>query len=80
MPGVLYVWFTILTPQNASFDSRWYHQPIAEIYVAQGGIEPFSEGWVPGAFPQLASLLYAWAFSLPGSSSPRRTSSFACSS
>lgn len=69
--GVLYLWFTILTPQNASFDSRWYHQPIAEIYVAQGGIEPFSEGWVPGAYPQLASLLYAWAFSMPGSSFDR---------
>ncbi len=65
--SVLYVWFTILTPQNASFDARWYHLPIAEIYVAQGGIAPFSEGWVPGAFPQLASLLYAWAFSMPGS-------------
>jgi hypothetical protein len=65
--GVLYLWFTILTPQNASFDARWYHLPIAEIYVAQGRIAPFSEGWVPGAFPQLASLLYAWAFSMPGS-------------
>jgi hypothetical protein len=65
--GVLYVWFTILTPQNASFDARWYHLPIAEIYVAQGGIAPFSEGWVPGAFPQLASLIYAWAFCMSGS-------------
>jgi hypothetical protein len=69
--GVVYLWFTILTPQNASFDARWYHLPVAEIYVAQGGIEPFSEGWVPGAFPQLASLLYAWAFSMPGSAFDR---------
>ena len=64
--GVLLVWFPILTPQNASYDARWYHLPIAEHYVAQGRITAFSEGWVGGALPQLASLLYAWAFSVPG--------------
>jgi hypothetical protein len=64
--GVLLVWFPILTPQNASYDARWRHLAIAEHYVAQGGIAPFSEGWVLGAQPQLASLLYAWAFSMPG--------------
>jgi hypothetical protein len=69
--GILYLWFTILTPQNASFDARWYHLPITEIYVAQGRIAPFSEGWAPGAYPQLASLLYAWAFSMPGSTFDR---------
>jgi hypothetical protein len=64
--GVALIWFPILSPQNASYDARWYHLPIAEHYVAQGGIRPFSEGWVPGALPQLASLLYAWALSGPG--------------
>jgi hypothetical protein len=64
--GVLLVWFPILTPQNASYDARWYHLPIAEHYVAQGRISAFSEGWVGGALPQLASLLYVWAFSVPG--------------
>jgi len=64
--AVLLVWFTILTPQNASYDARWYHLPIAEHYVAEGGIGPFREGWVLGAQPQLASLLYAWAFSAGG--------------
>lgn len=63
--GMLLVWFPILTPQNASYDARWYHLPIAEHYVAAGRIAPFSEGWVLGAQPHLASLLYAWAFSVP---------------
>jgi hypothetical protein len=64
--GLLELWLTILTPQNASYDARWYHLPIAEHYVAEGGIAPFREGWVVGALPQLASLLDAWAFSAPG--------------
>ena len=42
--GTLLLWLTILTPQNASYDARWYHLPIAEHYVAQGRIAPFSEG------------------------------------
>jgi hypothetical protein len=64
--SILELWFTILTPQNASYDARWRHLPIAEHYVAQGGISAFLEGWVPGAQPQLGSLLYAWPFSMPG--------------
>jgi len=64
--GVLLLWFTILSPRNASYDARWYHLPIAEHYVAQRGITAFREGWIPGALPQLASLIYAWAFSVPG--------------
>jgi hypothetical protein len=64
--GIALVWFPILTPQNASYDARWYHLGIAEQYVVRGGIQPFTEGWVNGAYPQLSSLLYAWAFSAPG--------------
>ncbi len=64
--GLLLLWFPLLSPLNASYDARWYHLSIAENYVARGGITPFSEGWVHGAFPQLSSLLYAWAFSQPG--------------
>jgi hypothetical protein len=65
--GVLMIWFPLLTPENASYDARWYHLPIAENYVAQGGITRSGEGWVHSGLPQLASLLYAWAFSAPGS-------------
>jgi hypothetical protein len=48
--AILLVWFPTLTPQNASYDSRWYHPPIAEHYVAQGRIGPFTEGWVLSPF------------------------------
>jgi len=61
--GLLLLWGTVLTPENASYDARWYHLALAEEYVARGGIQRFSEGWIHGAFPQLATLLYAWAFS-----------------
>jgi len=49
-----------------SFDARWYHLAIAEQYTVQGGIQPFREGWYLGAYPQLASWLYTWAFQMPG--------------
>ncbi|HXK16736.1 MAG TPA: hypothetical protein VNG33_02945 [Polyangiaceae bacterium] len=42
--GIAVVWFPILTPQNASFDARWYHLSIAQQYVAEGGIHAFREG------------------------------------
>ena len=64
--GIALVWFPILTPQNASYDARWYHLSIAQHYLAQGRISPFQEGWVPGALPQLASLVYAWGLAAPG--------------
>jgi hypothetical protein len=59
------IYLTIMTPENASFDARWYHLPIAEHYAAEGAIRRFAEGWFPGAYPHLASLLYTWAFCLP---------------
>jgi hypothetical protein len=65
--GVALLWCSTLTPQNASYDARWYHLALAEEYVARGGIRTFGEGWVHAGFPHLASLLYAWPFSLPGS-------------
>lgn len=65
--GLALVWFPILTPQNASYDARWYHLSIAQHYVAEGRIAAFREGWVIGALPQLASLIYAWALAAPGS-------------
>ena len=60
------LYLAILTPQNVAYDSRWYHLAVAERYVVQGGIRPFEEGWfVGGAYPQLATWLYSWAFLLP---------------
>jgi len=53
-------------PAQCRGDSYWYHLPIAEQYVARGAIRPFAEGWYLGAYPQLATLLYTWAYQSPG--------------
>lgn len=66
--GILLVYSHVLTPENLGYDARWYHLPIAEHYVAAGGIRRFKEGWYLGAYPQLATWLYTWAFQLPRSS------------
>lgn len=65
LAGVAMVYFPILNPGNMAADSHWYHLPIAEHYVAQGGIKSFPEGWYQGTLPHLSSLVYAWAFLLP---------------
>jgi hypothetical protein len=63
---LLAVYLQVMTPLNVGGDSYWYHLPIAEHYVASGGIGPFVEGWYLGTYPHLASWLYAWAFMSPG--------------
>jgi hypothetical protein len=60
------IYLTVSTPDNIGFDAQWYHLPIAEHFAAAGRIGPFVEGWYLGAYPHLTSVLYAWAFSLPG--------------
>jgi len=59
------IYFAILSPANVSFDSDWKHLGVAQHYAASGGIVRFDEGWLPGAAPHLASVIYAWAFLLP---------------
>ena len=59
------IYFSIMSPLNASYDARWYHIPLAEQYASSGRIFRFDEGWVFGAYPQLASLIYTWAHMLP---------------
>lgn len=59
------LYLPVMTPMNASFDSRWRHMMIAEQYVVFGGIRRFQEGWLFGASPQFTPLLYAWAFMAP---------------
>lgn len=49
-----------LTTASIGYDSAWYHLPVAEIYAARHAIRPFADGWYLGAFPQLASVMYAW--------------------
>jgi hypothetical protein len=64
--AIAMLYLVILTPNNVAYDSRWYHLPLAEHYIAAGGIVRFPEGWYQGAYPHLASLLYTWAFLMPG--------------
>ncbi|MCC6552966.1 MAG: hypothetical protein IT372_08090, partial [Polyangiaceae bacterium] len=63
--GLAMVYFSILTPGNVAFDSRWYHLGLAEHYAAAGAARRFDEGYVIGASPHLASFMYTWAFLLP---------------
>jgi hypothetical protein len=59
------LYLPVLIPENVGYDARWYHLPMAEQYATLGKIRPFSEGWLPGAQPQFASLIYTWAFLSP---------------
>lgn len=63
--GVGMLYLNILTPQNIAYDSRWYHLSLAEHYAAAGAIRASPEGWFQAALPQLASVIYSWAFQLP---------------
>ncbi len=58
------VYLSIMVPENAAFDARSYHLPIAEHYATWGRIGRFPEGWFAGALPHLASWLYTWPFTL----------------
>lgn len=60
------VYLHVITPRAIGPDAHAIHLAIAEHHAAAGRLAPFSEGWFPGARPQLASWLYTWAFQGPG--------------
>src|SRR5678816_1599345 len=60
------IYFAMLSPENVQFDSRWKHMSLAEDWVAWGGLRRKDEGWLFAARPHITSLLYSWAFLLPG--------------
>jgi hypothetical protein len=64
--GVVLVYLPVLAPANVSYDARWYHLAIAEQYATDGAIRRFPEGLLAGTYPELATLVYTWAFLLPG--------------
>lgn len=68
MTGIGLIYFAILSPRNIAYDSYFYHLGIAQQYALEGGIGKALEGWLPAAIPHLASVLYTWAFLLPGMS------------
>lgn len=64
--ALLAIYLQVLLPRNTHADSYWYHMSLAEHYIAAGGIVRFPEGWYVGCYPQLASILYTWAFLASG--------------
>jgi len=64
--SVLAIYLQVITPANLGADTYWYHLPVAEHYAAAGKIRAFADGWYLGTYPQLASILYTWAFIAPG--------------
>ena len=60
------IYFKVLTPENVQFDARWKHLALAEQYAHLGFIPRFGEGWTVATNPHLASMLFTWAFLLPG--------------
>ena len=64
MIGALYV--SILHPRNAAFDALWYHLGLGEGWAVEGGINRSPEGWYMAALPNMAAVLYSWAFLVPG--------------
>jgi hypothetical protein len=69
LAGLVLVYLAIMTPENISYDGRWYHMGLAEEYLVRGQIAPSVERAYVAALPQLATTLYTWAFLLPGASS-----------
>ncbi|HSN83613.1 MAG TPA: hypothetical protein VLS88_13605 [Polyangiales bacterium] len=73
VPIVLYgaaclvgLYLSILTPNNANFDAQWYHLGLGQGWAADGAILRTPEGWFVEALPNMAAVLYSWAFLLPG--------------
>ena len=60
------IYFKMLTPENVQFDARWKHLALAEQYAHLGFIPRFGEGWTVATNPHLASMLFSWAFLVPG--------------
>lgn len=60
------IYFKALNPENVQFDARWKHLALAEQYAHLGVIPRFGEGWTVATNPHLASMLFTWAFLLPG--------------
>jgi hypothetical protein len=61
--GLLYL--QSFTPDALNYDAGWMHVKIAEDYARHGRIIAFP-GNYHGGLPHLASLLYTWAYLVPG--------------
>lgn len=67
--GIFLVVLQSATPHSIHHDAAWSHLPIAEDYAREGRLVPFF-GFTPKNLPHLSSLLYTWAFLVPGLGHP----------
>jgi hypothetical protein len=65
--GVMYL--QLMTPDSLNYDATWVHVTIAQDYAREGRIVPFPADYTRN-MPQLASLIYTWAYLIPGLNVP----------
>jgi hypothetical protein len=61
--GIIYI--GIMTPEAIGYDSAWQHQVVAQEYARNGRLVPFPADWAKN-HPQLAAIVYAWGYLVPG--------------
>lgn len=67
--GLFLVVLQSATPNSIHYDGTWSHLTIAEDYAREGRLVPFF-GSIAKNLPHLASMLYTWAFLVPGLGHP----------
>jgi hypothetical protein len=67
--GVGVIYLGVFTPDAINYDARWIHLSIAQDYVREQRLLPFSGDW-QRCYPHLASMLHTWDFLVPGLTEP----------
>jgi len=67
--GCFILYLIIFSPLAIGFDASWYHFPVAHDYVRHGRLVGFPGDYVR-TLPHLDSLVYTWAFAVPGTTTP----------
>lgn len=63
--SLVIVYSQIIHPAQVSYDARWYHLSLAEQYASTGRILRYVDRSYVMLYPQLASIVYTWAFLSP---------------
>jgi hypothetical protein len=69
--GVALVYLGAMTPDATNYDANWCHLTVGQDYAREGRLVPFP-GDYSKAVPHLASIVFSWAFSVPGLEAPLR--------
>lgn len=59
------MYLQLMTPDALNYDATWVHVTIAQDYARAGRIVPFPADYTRNV-PHLASLIYTWAYLIPG--------------